>query len=77
MSYYVRRVAPADSDAARRGHHVGWVGPIRSRLQAGREHDAWIEAGWIASVHDSTPEIRAEVRAWESDVAIQRRRSGR
>lgn len=46
-------------------HAVGWVGPIRSARQAERERKAWAEAAWVATVHPTSPAVRAEVRAWE------------
>jgi hypothetical protein len=33
--------------------------------QAVRERDAWVEAGWEATIHESTPAVRAEIREWE------------
>jgi hypothetical protein len=56
VSSYVRR---------QRNGRVGWTGPIRSTRQAQREQAAWQQAGWTAEVLPSTPEIRAQVRAWE------------
>jgi hypothetical protein len=44
---------------------VAWTGPIRSRARADREVTAWTETGWAANRHESTPEVRAQVRAWE------------
>ncbi len=66
MSYYVKRS---------RDGHDGWVGPIRSYRQARREFAAWRQSGWDAIIHDSTPEIRAEVRVWqhEADVRLGRK----
>lgn len=58
-SFYVRRV---------RGDRIGWTGPIRSHRQVKRERAAWIEAGWEATIHESTPAVRAEVRAWQRSV---------
>lgn len=43
---------------------VAWTGPIRSRAQADREVTAWTDSGWTAARHESTPEVRAQVRAW-------------
>jgi hypothetical protein len=57
MSYYVKRV---NTDG--RG---GWTGPIRSERQARKEQSAWESVGWVAWVEESTPAIRAEVRAWQ------------
>ena len=56
MSFYVYR----KHDDGREG----WVGPIRSYKQARREFQAWEDAGWWARIDDSTPEVRAAVRAW-------------
>lgn len=64
-SWYVKR---------ERGTRVGWVGPIRSEAQADREVAAWTnpdphrwgEAGpWTAAKYPTSPQVRAEVRAWE------------
>lgn len=62
MSAYVKRTNP-ETD------RVGWTGPIRNDKQAEREATAWRDAGWAAEVHPSTPEIRAQVRAWEKAKA--------
>jgi hypothetical protein len=70
-SYYVRRVRTVDPRPAllRRGTPVGalaWTGPIRGRRHAERERDAWRQTGeWAAEVVAATPEIRAQVRAWQ------------
>ncbi len=56
MSSYVRR---------KRNGRVCWTGPIRSTRQAKREQAAWQQAGWAAEVLPSTPEVLAQVRAWE------------
>jgi hypothetical protein len=58
MSFWVKRQDPARMKTS-------WTGPIRSERQAGREADAWTDAGWSAEVVPSSPEVRAEVRAWE------------
>ena len=65
-SYYVQRL--------RRGQ-IGWVGPIRSEGQAAREVAAWESQGYCAAKVESSPEIRAEVRAWQraADVRLGRR----
>lgn len=73
MSYYVKRTKTTESTREQRGHRPslvtttasGWTGPIRSATQAAKEARAWFDAGWDATVELSTPEIRAEVRAWE------------
>lgn len=57
MSFYVRRVTSAG--------RVAWTGPIRSERQAGREAQAWRDAGRSAEVVESTADVRAQVRAWE------------
>lgn len=56
MSFYVKRI-----------HNgvTGWTGPIRSERQAGREADAWRAAGRVAEVLPTSPEVRAEVGAWD------------
>lgn len=59
MSFYVKR-----SRAGRQG----WTGPIQTHSQAGREVDAWRQAGWEAHALVSTPEIKAQVKAWEKSV---------
>lgn len=46
---------------------VAWTGPIRSRAQADREVTAWAGTGWAARRCESTPEVRAQVRAWEEE----------
>jgi hypothetical protein len=68
MSFYVKRVN-ADGRS-------GWTGPIRSEHQVRREQNAWESAGWVAWVEDSTPAVRAQVRAWqkERDLAHGRTR---
>lgn len=63
MSYYVKR---QHSDG-----RIGWVGPIRSYNQSRREFAAWRDAGWDAVIHDSTPEVRAAVRAWAKAKTIR------
>jgi hypothetical protein len=70
-SYYVRRVRTADRrpPLLRHGTPVGavaWTGPLRGRRHAERERDAWQATGeWTAQVVPATPQIRAQVRAWE------------
>ena len=70
-SYYVRRVRTVDPRPAllRRGTPVGalaWTGPIRGRRHAERERDAWQATGeWAAQVVAATPQIRAQVCAWQ------------
>jgi hypothetical protein len=56
MSFYVKR-STLDGK-------FGWTGPIRSRARADREAAAWVDCGRKAEVVPSTPEVRAEVRAW-------------
>lgn len=53
---YVHRTRPG---------REGWVGSIRSPAQAEREAAAWRQAGWEATVHPTSPQVRARVRAWE------------
>jgi hypothetical protein len=68
MSYYVKRSSErrhdiwTDRDVV--DHREGWTGPIRSAKQAEREATAWRDVGWSAEVLPSTPEVRAQVRAW-------------
>jgi len=66
MSFYVKRTSENGRE--------GWVGPIRSGIQAGREVKAWQEAGWHAVAVESSPEVKAEVRAWQraADVRLGR-----
>jgi hypothetical protein len=56
MSFYVER---------NQNDRTGWTGPIRSARQADKEAAAWQSAGWVAQVMESTPEVKAAVRAWE------------
>jgi hypothetical protein len=72
MSYYVKRNQPAGPSGAARD---GWTGPIRSRVQAEKEVTAWLVAGWIAHIVESTPAVRREVRDWQlaADVRHGRR----
>lgn len=66
MSFYIKRT---------RDDRTGWTGPIRSFRQARREYSAWEDAGWDAKIEDNTPQVRAEVRAWqrEADIRLGRR----
>lgn len=64
MSFYIRRTRIADG-------HIGWTGPIRSYRQARREFTAWNDAGWDAVIEDGTPEIRADVRAWQREADVR------
>jgi hypothetical protein len=66
-SYYVRR----ESVDGR----VGYVGSIRSRAQAHREAEAWRSCGQTAVVLPNTPQVRAQVRAWQK--AVKERRAAR
>jgi hypothetical protein len=75
MSYYVRRDKPGTPGG------YAYVGPIRSARQAGREAEAWNDAGreaenppYNAVVMLSTPEVRAAVRAWVKAVNARRAR---
>ena len=67
-SFYVRRLTPLG--------RVGWTGPIRSRRRAEREAQAWRDAGWFADVLPNTPDVRAQVRAWQRLREKERRRPG-
>lgn len=62
MSYYVSRVRFYP-------YRIGWTEPIRSPRQAEKERQAWQDAGWIATVVPSTPQVRKEIRAWEKSKA--------
>jgi hypothetical protein len=46
---------------------TGWT-RVRGSNQANREVRAWQSAGWTAALHPATPEIRAEVRAWQKQA---------
>lgn len=65
-SYYVRRST---------SYGFGWTGPIRGPRQAKREVDAWRAADHSAELFKLTPEVRAEVRAWERSRREARSRS--
>jgi len=65
MSFYVRRMKAERFEPTR----LEWVGPIRSDKQAQKERDAWRECGWDATVFESSPDVRATVRAWQKEVA--------
>jgi hypothetical protein len=67
-SFYVRRLTPLG--------RLGWTGPIRFRRQAEREAQAWRDAGWFADVLPNTPDVRAQVRAWQRMREEERRRPG-
>ena len=67
-SFYVRRLTPLG--------RLGWTGPIRSRRQAEREAQAWRDAGCLADVLPNTPDVRAQVRAWQRLGEEERRRRG-
>jgi hypothetical protein len=61
MSYYVKRLREGTATQPAR---VGWTGPVRSERQARREVAAWESVGWVAWAEESTPAVKAEVRAW-------------
>lgn len=71
MSFYVKRerfVGQTGRQICWPQHiRIGWTGPIRSARQAERERAAWVNAGWAATVEQSTPEVRKQVRDWERD----------
>lgn len=60
MSYYVQRW-----NREYREGRVSWTGPIRSEARAGKEAQAWRDAGWHADVFPSSPDVKAAVRAWQ------------
>lgn len=65
MSFYVRRIRLESGTSGRPVGEVGWVGPIRSERQAGREKAAWeADGNFSAEVVPSSQEVRAEVREW-------------
>lgn len=66
MTFYVERSHPDG--------RAGWTGPIRSLAQAWKEAGAWHDAGWSAIVHESSPEIKAKVRAWSAQFRPKARR---
>lgn len=59
MSYYVHRI--------NENGRQGWTGPIRSEKQANKEAEAWKDAGQEATVYESSPEVKARVRAWDKN----------
>lgn len=61
MSFYVRRTKSDGSTA--------YVGPIRSARQADKERAAWESVGQPSEVLPSSPAVRADVRAWQKQVA--------
>jgi hypothetical protein len=81
VSFYVKRSRPARLDDSPvgliDGRKNGWTGPIRSASQAQREAGAWRDGGWDATVVETTPDIRAEVRAWQKACDISHGRYGR
>jgi hypothetical protein len=60
MSYYVKR------SGGRLGY--AYVGPIRAEKQAHKEAEAWISCGHTAEVLESSPAVRADVRAWDKTI---------
>lgn len=77
MSFYVRRSGThTDPFTGQASPRAGWTGPISSETQAGKEAEAWRSIGWTATVEPSTPEIRAEVRAWEKARSHEHRIRG-
>src|SRR5664280_250449 len=56
--FYVKTTHPVNGSP-------GWIGPIIGHQQAQNKRNAWVGCGWGAVVHEATPEVRAEVRAWQ------------
>ena len=79
MSFYVKRVK-IGKGLHRPDGYVGWTGPIRTQAQAEREAEAWNTAEgslgdrWQAGVVESTPEVKAAVRAWSRAAVAKARR---
>ena len=44
----------------------GWTRVRGSRARAEREALAWREQGWATAIVDTSPAVRAQVRAWEA-----------
>lgn len=64
-SFYVKRIPPDG--------RLGWIGPIRSRNQAGKEAAAWRDPGWIdTEIHLGYDHVKAEVRAWQKEANARR-----
>lgn len=75
--YYVRRTRRenwegCDPDALRRGGqpwkcagYVSWTGPLPA-ARASREAAAWDESGWDTEVLPDSPDVRAQVKAFEA-----------
>lgn len=64
-SYYVKRGT---------SYGFGWTGPLRSKERAEHEAEAWRSFGTTAEVVQSTPEVVAEVHAWQRSREENRRR---
>lgn len=63
--YHVPRCGPAPLDDRPFGRWVsGWT-RVRGSAQAAREATAWGGLGWTTVRVRTSPEVRAEVRAWE------------
>lgn len=73
-SFYVKRTQLGEGTRFADGH-VAFVGPLKPLSRAERERDAWNAAEgslgtrWSAEVLPSTPEVRAQVRAWRKENA--------
>lgn len=60
-----RQGTPRTPGAAPFGRWVtGWT-RVRGKAQAGREAKAWGDQGWSTLTLPTSPQVRAEVRAWE------------
>jgi hypothetical protein len=52
--------------------YVSWTGPLGLK-RANEEADAWERVGWTSEVLPSTPEVLAEVRAFERQKKVEGR----
>lgn len=66
MTFYVQRIKLEDPDSRTPFGKIGFVGPFYAETNAQREADAWNGSGtWFAAILDSSPQLKAEIRAWE------------
>lgn len=69
MSFYVKRERTNPDTGS---WQSSWTGPIPSFRQVEREAECWRDAGWQATVVPSSPEVRAQVRAWDKAKKVAR-----
>lgn len=70
MSYYVSRPSTRDEG------ELSWVGPLRTAKQAHKEATAWVSTGaYPVRVHESTPEVRKQVRDFQKRASNRRANS--